>query len=145
MNERRERTNLCLALTTADYLGHHNGDQFNLEMKRSLHGQFMESSRYISKRGSKLFIQADRLKYAGIATAAFHEKSLAKGRMLSFCVVAVDLVHLFPAALLLKENLPFEYLTTGKQMRTNIDYELNCARKRSELDYQSMFDPTTFK
>lgn len=45
----------------------------------------------------------------------------------------------------LKENLPYEYSTFGKQMRTNIDYESNSARKRSELDYRPMFDPTMCK
>jgi hypothetical protein len=30
-------------------------------------------------------------------------------------------------------------------MRKNLEYELNCARKKSEMDYKPVFDRTTFR
>jgi hypothetical protein len=50
----------------------------------------------------------------------------------------------FLAAALLKQRLAFHYLTMGKQMRGNIEYELQEAQKQQEIDYQSPYDAATY-
>jgi hypothetical protein len=75
------------ALTMPDYLGLHNGDQFNSEMKCSSNGRFMESSRYISKKEAKELMKQDRVKYQDdMAKVAFAEDSLPKGRRGPFSI-----------------------------------------------------------
>ncbi|CAF1479038.1 unnamed protein product [Rotaria sordida] len=51
----------------------------------------------------------------------------------------------FLAAAILRESLPYEYLTFGKQMRGNIEYELQQAKKQKRMEYKPIYDPTTFK
>jgi hypothetical protein len=46
---------------------------------------------------------------------------------------------------MLKKHLPFEYLTLGGQMRNNIDYELQLAKKNKEIDFKPLYDATSFK
>ncbi len=53
-------------------------------------------------------------------------------------------MFLFLAAALSKQRLAFHYLTMGKQMRDNIEYELQEAQKQQEIDYQSPYDAATY-
>lgn len=45
----------------------------------------------------------------------------------------------------LKSNLPYEYIGQGSQMRQNIEYELQAAKKQRRIDYKPMYNPESFK
>ncbi|CAF4695241.1 unnamed protein product [Rotaria socialis] len=49
------------------------------------------------------------------------------------------------AVAILRESLPFEYITCGNQMRSNIEYELQAAEKQREIGYKPVHDSASFK
>jgi hypothetical protein len=51
----------------------------------------------------------------------------------------------FLAIAVLKKTLSFDYLIGGKNMRDNIEYELQLAKKQNEIEYRPVYDSTTFK
>ncbi|CAF4555216.1 unnamed protein product [Rotaria sp. Silwood2] len=74
-----------------------------------------------------MLTDAQRKKHADVACAVFKLESVPS------------------AAAILKESLPYEYLTFGKHMRGNIEYELQEAKKQKRMEYRPIYDPTTFK
>jgi hypothetical protein len=51
----------------------------------------------------------------------------------------------FLAVAIVKNNLRFEYLVRGQQIRDNIDYGLELAKKQKGLEYTPIYDPSSFK
>ncbi|CAF3977159.1 unnamed protein product [Rotaria sp. Silwood1] len=114
-------------LKRSDYLLATNGDQFNAEIKLLANGKYIESSVYIPKKQKTVLTDAQRKKQVDVACAVFKQESVPS------------------AAAILRESLPYEYLTFGKQMRGNIEYELQQAKKQKRMEYKPIYDPTTFK
>lgn len=121
-----------------------NGDQFNAEIKLLAKGKYIESSIYTSKKGKNELIDVHRHKQCEVASVAFKQESLPNGLMIYLCKSSLEDFS-FLAVAILKETLPFEYLTLGKQMRNNIEYELQLAKKQNEIEYKPVHDSTTFK
>ncbi|CAF4507593.1 unnamed protein product, partial [Rotaria sp. Silwood2] len=113
-------------LKRSDYVLTTDGDQFNAEIKLLANGKYIESSVYIPKKEKNMLTDAQRKKHADVACAVFKLESVPS------------------AAAILKESLPYEYLTFGKHMRGNIEYELQEAKKQKRMEYRPIYDPTTF-
>lgn len=124
-----------------------NGDDFNAEIKLLSKEKYIESSIYIPKKQKKnAFFEAYRDKQNEAACAAFEEKSFSSGFFdLIFMLITCKIFFFFLAVAMLKNILPFDYLITGKQMRNNIEYELQLARKQEEIEYKPVYDPASFK
>ncbi|CAF2216573.1 unnamed protein product, partial [Rotaria magnacalcarata] len=104
-----------------------NGDHFNAEIKSSSQGRYIESSIYTSKKEKNAPTDVYRQKQKNAASAALKQESLPS------------------AVAILRESLPFEYITCGNQMRSNIEYELQAAEKQREIGYKPVHDSASFK
>ena len=51
----------------------------------------------------------------------------------------------FLAVAIVRNNLKFEYLVRGRQIRENIDYELEMAKKQKTMEYKPIYDSSSFK
>ncbi|CAF1503700.1 unnamed protein product [Rotaria magnacalcarata] len=114
-------------LKISDYLFLTNGDHFNAEIKSSSQGRYIESSIYTSKKEKNAPTDVYRQKQKNAASAALKQESLPS------------------AVAILRESLPFEYITCGNQMRSNIEYELQAAEKQREIGYKPVHDSASFK
>ena len=125
------------------YLNGPNDDLFNAEIKLLSNGRYIESSNFTTKKDKIALDNMHRIKQAEVAAVAFKQDSLPKGLVSKLILLPVELFFL--AIVVLKENLPYEYLTLGDRMRSNVEYELQSANKRKQLDYKPFYDSTTFK
>ncbi len=121
-----------------------NGDQFNAEIKLLAKEKYIESSIYTPKKEKNILSDIYRQKQGDIASVVFKQESLPRGLMIYLCKSSLENFS-FLAIAVLKQRLPFEYLTFGNQMRNNIEYELQLAKKERENEYHPMYASTTFK
>ena len=131
-------------LSLPNYSFNVNADRFNVDMKSSSNGKYIESSEYLCKKESGRWNDNYRAKQSEVASAAFNQESLTTGSINVRKTLHLSTRSLL-AATIVKDNLPFEYLIWGAQMRKNIDHELQLARKQKEVDYKPFHDPTSFK
>lgn len=151
-------------LKLEDYLLVANADEFNAEIKLLAKEKYIESSMYISKKksyiessvcistkksytfGKKRNLPTDdyRSKQTDIASAVFQQESLPNGLIIYLSKSSSENFS-FWAVAILKESLPFEYLISGNQMRNNIEYELQSAKKQRAIDYNPLYDRMSFK
>ncbi|CAF4653768.1 unnamed protein product [Rotaria sp. Silwood1] len=131
-------------LKISDYLHGTNGDQFNNEIKLLANGRYIESSIYTAKK--EKFASADdyRKKQEDVAAAAFEQESFTGGLVIYLRIYSLKDVF-FLAVAIVKNNLKFEYLVRGKQIRDNIEYELQMIKKQKTMEYKPVYDPSSFK
>ncbi|UJR24340.1 hypothetical protein I4U23_005717 [Adineta vaga] len=119
---------LCVAdLKISDYLHVTTSDEFNEQIKLSANGKYLESSIYTIKKEKFASNDDYRKRQDDVAGAAFEQNSFNS---------TVSIV---------KNNLRFEYLVRGQQIRNNIEYELELAKKQKRMEYKPIYDPSSFK
>ena len=134
-------------LKVSDYLLTANEEDFNAEIKTKSLGKCVETSIYAQTKGKgekrKRPNDEYRQKQNDIAEAVFKQDSLPKGY--NFIVLYYFNENYFLAISIIKSNIPFDYLISGDQMRNNVEYELQMARRQNEVDFVPLYDPVSFK
>lgn len=132
-------------LKLPDYLLTENADQFNTEIKSVSKGNVMESSVYMSKNKKEKKSSANGYNQQRdeIATDAFNQSSITSGWFISFWERILHAASPLGAALL-KKKLAFHYLSMGRNLRENLNYELEEAKKQEEIEYKPPHDPNTY-
>ena len=123
-----------------------NGDQFNAEIEALAKGKYIEPSIYTPKKRKNAYFEIYRDKQNEAASAAFKEETWTNG-LFDFTFMLTIFLESFSflAAAMLKNSLPFDYLTVGHQMGANIEYEIQQAKKRKTIEYKPVYDSTSFK
>ena len=106
--------------------------------------KYIESCAYIVKKDKFLPTDNYRQKQNESACAALEAASVKEG--LIIYLYRFSIVHVsFIGAVILRKNLPFEYMVSGKQMRSNLDYELREAKRQKAIDSSPIYHPSTFR
>jgi len=121
-----------------------NGDQFNDEIKLLANGRYIESTIYTAKKDKFTSTDDYRKKQDDVAGACFEQESFTNGLMIYLRICSLENVF-FLAVAIVRNNLKFEYLVRGRQIRENIDYELEMAKKQKTMEYKPIYDPSSFK
>ena len=133
-----------IGLTKSDYLYVTNGDRFNTEIKSLSDGRYIETSMYTAKKDITVLTDSYCKKQTDVTSNLFKQESVSCGKIIYLCKLFLEKFS-FLAAVTLKDKLSYEYLTLGKQMRGNLDYELLQAKKQKQIDYKALYDSTTYK
>jgi hypothetical protein len=121
-----------------------DGDQFNDEIKLLSNERYIESRIYTAKKDKFASTDDYRKKQDDVARACFEQESFTSGLLIYLRIYSSENIFVLAVAIV-RNNLKFEYLVRGRQIRENIDYELELAKKQKTMEYKPIYDPSSFK